>query len=246
VTAPKASDFYDIRRGWIRDAVAGVAFLVGFIGAGPVGWAMMQDDVNAGDMARGLLRFLGVVVVAGVAAGVAGLGAGTAIGWLWQRIHAAARRSVPPDSVEARTAAPGGRTARPDRAWAIRYDGATITDDAFAALLRACAIDPDGSATALARTINVGAWYETTLIGIVRVLSDGRRHAAVAEVLVHPDYRRLGVGRELMRRAAGQGGVAAGLTIAAPRDAVRFFEKIGALRGPTGLVLRPPPTDRGA
>jgi GNAT superfamily N-acetyltransferase len=237
VTAPKASDFYALRRTGIRDAVAGVAFLVGFIGAGPFGWAMMQADVNAGDMARGLLRFLAIVVAGGVAAGLAGLVLGTGIGRAWQWMHAAGRRPIPADHVDARVVAPHAKSSRPDVAYAIRYDGPAITGDVFAALLRDCAVYSAGVEEALSRTTNVGAWHETTLIGIVRVLSDGRRHAAVAEILVHPAYRRLGVGRELMHRAAALAGPA-GLTVIAPRDSVRFFEKVGALRGPIALVLK--------
>jgi hypothetical protein len=38
-------------------------------------------------------------------------------------------------------------------------------------------------------------------VGIARVLTDGHRHAALAELVVDPEYRRRGIGKALVRRA---------------------------------------------
>jgi GNAT superfamily N-acetyltransferase len=235
VTAPKASDFYALRRTGIRDAVAGVAFLAGFIGAGPIGWAMMQADVNAGDMARGLLRFLAIVIAGGVVAGVAGLAVGAGIGRAWQWMHAAGRRPIPVDPVDTRVDAPLAKSSRPDVAYAIRYEGEPSTED-YATLARASGTHGLSPST-ISGTANVGAWLDGAMVGIARVLTDGQRSAILVEILVDPRYRRIGIGRQLMQRAAAVAGPA-GLTVVAPRDAVRFFEKVGALRGPIALLMK--------
>ncbi|MFT8710118.1 MAG: GNAT family N-acetyltransferase [Sporolactobacillus sp.] len=39
------------------------------------------------------------------------------------------------------------------------------------------------------------------LIGYARILSDGIRHAYICNVIVHPDYRKQGIGTALMKEA---------------------------------------------
>ena len=56
---------------------------------------------------------------------------------------------------------------------------------------------------ALRRTANLAAWEGGRMVGVARVLTDGHRYACLVEVLVDPDYRRRGIGRELARRAGG-------------------------------------------
>jgi ribosomal protein S18 acetylase RimI-like enzyme len=96
--------------------------------------------------------------------------------------------------------------------------------------------------TALARTINFGAWDDDQLVGSVRLLTDGYFLATVSEILVDPAYRRRGIGRELMRRVVA----------AAPRgrpffgaqpEAVDFFDRIGCERRLTGFVANHPLRD---
>ncbi len=99
--------------------------------------------------------------------------------------------------------------------------------------------DYDASRTtaALRSTINIGAWVDSRLVGSVRVLSDGYFFSTVPEVLVDPEYRRRGIGRELMRRAleAAPGGA---LFLGAQPGNEPFFEQAGFRRGPTGYVGR--------
>jgi GNAT superfamily N-acetyltransferase len=44
------------------------------------------------------------------------------------------------------------------------------------------------------------AWDGDTLVGCVRVLSDFVYRAVLCDVIVHPDYRRQGIGRLLVER----------------------------------------------
>ena len=48
----------------------------------------------------------------------------------------------------------------------------------------------------------VGAYYETRLIGYVNVAWDGARHAFILDTTVDKDFRRRGIGIELVRCAA--------------------------------------------
>ena len=45
------------------------------------------------------------------------------------------------------------------------------------------------------------AWEDGELVGWVSLLSDGVHHAFLADVLVHPDHQRRGIGRRLVRGA---------------------------------------------
>jgi ribosomal protein S18 acetylase RimI-like enzyme len=79
---------------------------------------------------------------------------------------------------------------------------------------------------ALSKTMNVGAWDEAMLIGSVRVLTDGYFFATIPEIIVHPSYRRRGIGRELMLRAVGHA-PRGKLFFGAQPAAVGFYERIG-------------------
>ncbi len=99
------------------------------------------------------------------------------------------------------------------------------------------AYDPQRIAEALARTLNVGAWTDTRLVGSVRILSDGYLLSTIPEIMVAPDLQRQGIGRELMRRALllAPGGA---VFFGAQPGREGFFERIGFVRGPVGFVWR--------
>jgi ribosomal protein S18 acetylase RimI-like enzyme len=85
----------------------------------------------------------------------------------------------------------------------IRFDAAEPEPRAYAALLERAGLAGDDEAAlerALRRTTNVTAWHGHRLVGIARALTDGHRHAALAELLVDPEFRRRGIGRALARR----------------------------------------------
>ena len=48
------------------------------------------------------------------------------------------------------------------------------------------------------------AYEDSRLIGFVNVAWDGGVHAFLLDTTVHPEYQRRGLGRELVRRAAGE------------------------------------------
>jgi GNAT superfamily N-acetyltransferase len=79
---------------------------------------------------------------------------------------------------------------------------------------------------ALSKTHNVGAWDERMLVGSVRVLTDGYFFATIPEIFVDQNYRRRGIGRELMRRALGLA-PRGKLFFGVQPGAVGFYERIG-------------------
>lgn len=109
------SEFYRLRRTAIKDVVAYLSFLVGFIGSAPFAWGLLAVQLEDGRFARGLWYFFGIVTAAGIFAGVAGLGAGVALGIIWEQVHRYRRRS--------RASEEGG--ARPD----VREEQASDSED---------------------------------------------------------------------------------------------------------------------
>jgi GNAT superfamily N-acetyltransferase len=97
--------------------------------------------------------------------------------------------------------------------------------------------DLERTSSALSRTANIAAWYDGVLVGVARVITDGYLYAALADIVVHPDYQRRGVGRQLMNRAfdATPKGV---LYVNARGGSTPFFERIGCERGVPGFVMR--------
>jgi ribosomal protein S18 acetylase RimI-like enzyme len=73
----------------------------------------------------------------------------------------------------------------------------------------------------------ITAWDDADLIGLARGISDEVRYAQVLEVLVHPDYRRLGIGKELVRRLISDPSMQVrGVNLGTP-SMREFYESIG-------------------
>lgn len=121
-----------------------------------------------------------------------------------------------------------------------RSGESALSTEAFAELARRIwprDYDPELTSGALAKTLNIGVWDGDRLVGSVRVLTDGYFFSTVAEVMVDPDYRRQGIGRELLVRALdiAPGGA---LWVGAQPGQERFVEAAGFRRGLTGYVGR--------
>ncbi|HJQ35348.1 MAG TPA: GNAT family N-acetyltransferase [Pyrinomonadaceae bacterium] len=50
----------------------------------------------------------------------------------------------------------------------------------------------------------VCAYHESLLVGFVNLAWDGGEHAFILDTLVRPEFRRRGIGRELVRRAVAE------------------------------------------
>lgn len=95
-----------LRRTAIKDISAYLGFLVGFIGSAPFAWGHLAVQLEAGQFARGLWYFFGIVTAAGIFAGMAGLGLGAAAGILWELIHRHRRQPRQPDAPSVPVAVP--------------------------------------------------------------------------------------------------------------------------------------------
>lgn len=54
---------------------------------------------------------------------------------------------------------------------------------------------------ALSKTLNTTAWDGDKLIGCVRILTDGYFFGTIPEILVLPEYRKQGIGKQLLKLA---------------------------------------------
>jgi GNAT superfamily N-acetyltransferase len=240
------SEFYAQRRTSIKDGVALLAFIGGWFAAAPYAWPYISRGFDdGGNAARGVFVFLVIVFIAGVVSGLLGLLLGGAIGAAWERYHR--RRRGPADAdrdtTEETSARAGVKAARVQRSTGSvlspRFEMAVEPSD-YVGLLRLLSSelpDLERTSSALSRTANIAAWYDGVLVGVARVITDGYLYAALADIVVHPDYQRRGVGRQLMNRAfdATPKGV---LYVNARGGSTPFFERIGCERGVPGFVMR--------
>lgn len=250
------SDFYRRRRVVIKDATALLTFFLGFVWSGAFAWPFLADQVDQGDMIRGLAYFLSVVLGSGIVMGLIGLEVGNLLGGVWERYHKHHRThhefALAGGSPALAWAGSAGiarvRSVSTQSAPALRdvsnvyYDEAGVYAASFIPLaerVRPVRYEMPKVREALAKTTNIGAWDGGRLVGVVRVLSDGYTFSVIADILVDPDYQRLGIGGNLMSRALAAAPDAR-LLIEAQPDCIGFFEKIGSVRGPTGFTLTGP------
>jgi GNAT superfamily N-acetyltransferase len=243
------SEFYSLRRDAITDLSAFFGFLIGFLGSAPIAWPYLQVGFQTQEIVKGFTWFIGITFGSGVLLGVLGLGVGRAIGWLWEYSHKIVRRArgqemalaaVPssgmmlePDAVPAMIRVSSVDVDQPAIRYAQGFDAQQFSD-----LLERSALEAPDLARlrqALMLTTNVGAWDGPRLVGALRVLSDGYEWSVVTDIVVDPAYRRQGIGRALMQRAAAQ---ARGKFAVAriPPGTEGFFRRLDALPAYDGFV----------
>jgi ribosomal protein S18 acetylase RimI-like enzyme len=244
------SDFYRRRRVIIKDATALLTFFIGFVWSGAFVWPILANGVDRGDMIRGLAYFLGAVFGVGVVTGAIGLETGNLLGGIWERYHKRHRGFAIAGATPmlAWAGATPVSTPRPRSTpsmshlkdiGSVYYDQAGVYTASFIPLaqrVRPIQYEPHKVRAALAKTTNIGAWDGARLVGVVRVLSDGYTFSAIADILVDPEYQRMGIGRTLMQHALAATPDTR-LLIEAQPDSVQFFERVGCDRGPTGFLL---------
>lgn len=74
------------------------------------------------------------------------------------------------------------------------------------------------------------ARVDARLVGLVNAISDGSLVAYFPHMLVHPDWQRRGVGRQLMKAMLERYGHLHQLMLTADGDAVAFYEAMGFSR----------------
>lgn len=81
------SEFYQRRRVAIKDSTALCTFFLGYVFAGPFMWPLLRNQLDRGDIVRGLGYLFGAVLLTGIVAGLVGLEIGTGLGAAWEHYH---------------------------------------------------------------------------------------------------------------------------------------------------------------
>ena len=83
----------------------------------------------------------------------------------------------------------------------------------------------------------ITAWQGERLVGIARTLTDFCYVAYLADLAVHRDYQRQGIGAELIRRTQGALGPRAKIVLLAAPAAAGYYPRVGFVRHPQAWVL---------
>ena len=89
--------------------------------------------------------------------------------------------------------------------------------------------DEGKTAAALSKTLNITAYDGDTLVGCLRILSDGYFFGTITELLVLPDYQKQGIGSRLLLLAREN--TPTMLYFGAQPDTEQFYEKNGCPKG---------------
>ena len=85
------------------------------------------------------------------------------------------------------------------------------------------------TAEALSRTLNITAYDGETLVGCLRILTDGYFFGTITEMLVLPEYQKQGIGSRLLQLAKEN--TPTMLYFGAQPTAEKFYEKNGCPKG---------------
>lgn len=72
----------------------------------------------------------------------------------------------------------------------------------------------------------ITAWEGARLVGLVCSLDDGAVTAYINYLIVHPDYQRMGIGKELMRRILNEYRDFMRVELIADAGATEFYDKL--------------------
>jgi predicted N-acetyltransferase YhbS len=133
-------------------------------------------------------------------------------------------------------------TARSGPAGRLRFTRARPTGAETIQLIRAAGLNgPTESPERMQRMLDEAQHVEVVrvdgvLVGFIRVLTDSAYNAFVADLAVHPDYQRRGLGSALMRRAL-EADPQVKFVVHATSDSAAFYERFGFRA--TDAMVRP-------
>lgn len=84
----------------------------------------------------------------------------------------------------------------------------------------------------------ITAWEEDLIVGAARMISDGICYGWIHDMAVHPDYRKKGIGKEIINGLTdGEDNLLFGLT--SSFEAVEFYKSLGFKKHKTGMAKYP-------
>lgn len=89
--------------------------------------------------------------------------------------------------------------------------------------------DAERTQNALSKTLNITAYDSATLVGCLRILSDGYYFGTITELLVLPEYQNKGVGSKLLQLAKSN--TPTMLYFGSRPEVEGFYEKNGCKKG---------------
>ena len=113
-----------------------------------------------------------------------------------------------------------------------RIDDRQLDAEAFLAFVNKVwpgEYEADRTSAALTRTLNITARDGGTLVGCLRILTDGYFFGTITELLVLPEYQKQGIGSRLLQLAKENAPTT--LYFGAQPGAERFYEKNGCPKG---------------
>lgn len=96
--------------------------------------------------------------------------------------------------------------------------------------------DAERTGEALSKTLNITAHDGGTLVGCLRILSDGCFFGTITELLVLPEYQRKGIGSRLLQMAAEN--TPTMLYFGAQPGLEGFYERNGCQKGMQSYTIR--------
>lgn len=100
--------------------------------------------------------------------------------------------------------------------------------------------DPQKTQDALEKTLNITAYEGETLVGCLRILTDGYFFGTITELLVLPEYQRQGIGSALLALAKQHTPTL--LYFGAQPEAERFYERNGCRKSLQSYQIDQPET----
>ena len=76
----------------------------------------------------------------------------------------------------------------------------------------------------------VTAWHHDRLVGVSRSITDWVWSCYLADLAVHPDYKKSGIGKELVRRTKEKLGEQSMILLLSVPTAMEYYPKIGMIK----------------
>lgn len=95
----------------------------------------------------------------------------------------------------------------------------------------------DKTQAALSKTLNITAYDDETLVGCLRILTDGYYFGTITELLVLPEYQRQGIGSRLLQLVRDN--TPTMLYFGAQPGLEHFYEKNGCEKSLQSYIIEP-------